>query len=290
MSKKRIISIYVSHKSDEFINKFGRDHKSELGDSVYVVNSSACLSTIDESLGFNVIEANENVGFSAANNIAVHHCKYTNSDYLLFINPDVSLPQKWLTNVIDILNDPKYSDTGIFTVPLLGYDFDSSAPTGTVDSLGVSHTWYGRWYDISKGCDANSISKDASPYEIQAACGALMLINKDVISALLNKDGYIFNESYFMYKEDIELSIRVRKLGKKIMMIPSLPAYHCRGWANKRRDSPYWARELSARNELRMHSRYYWRYIPYSLFKYLYVRFIEYRATSKDNIKPIENK
>ena len=114
-----------------------------------------------------------------------------------------------------------------------------------------------------------------TPYEIQAACGALMLVNKDVIIELLNKDGFVFNESYFMYKEDIELSIRTRRLGKKILMIPEAPAFHCRGWAKKRAGSPYWAKELSARNEFKMHLMYYWRFLPYSICKYIYVRFFE---------------
>lgn len=275
MRNIKVVSVYVAHHSDNFINKFGFRHKNELGDYVYVINSSSTSSDIDSSLGFQVIDINKNVGFSAANNIGIHHCLKGNPDFFLIINPDVSLPPKWLLNVINVINDTQYSDVGIFTVPLLGYDFEENSPDGFVDSLGIDHTWYGRWFDVSQGDDISVLNKDLSPYEVLAACGALMLIHKDVVRELLDKDGYVFNEAYFMYKEDIELSIRTRKLGKKIMMIPSAPVFHCRGWASNRVDSPYWARELSARNELKMHLKYYWNFLPYSFLKYLYVRFFE---------------
>ena len=275
MEKIKLVSIYVSHFSDEFINKFGLNHKNELGDVVYVINSSTAASEIDASLGFQVININKNIGFSAANNIGINHGLKSDPDYILIINPDISLPSKWLANVTNIITDPRYSGVGIFTVPLLGYDFIKDEPNGVLDSAGIRHTWYGRWYDVSQGDDISSLNMELAPYEVQAACGALMLVKKDVALELLDKDGYVFNESYFMYKEDVELSIRIRRLGKNILMIPAAPAFHCRGWAKDRADSPYWARELSARNELKMHLKYCWRFLPYSILKYLYVRFCE---------------
>lgn len=285
-----IISIYVSHDSEHFINKFALRHSCELGDKTIILNSSARPYLVDDKLAVEIYELGKNIGFAAANNIGIELGLKDNPDFFLIINPDVLLPVSWLKNVLGVINDMRKLDVGIFTVPLLGYDFEADKPNGLVDSLGVDHTWYGRWFDVSQGDDVCVLKKAILPYEVTAACGALMLIDKDVVCNLLDKDGYVFNESYFMYKEDLELSLRVRKLNKKIMMIPSASVFHCRGWAKERADSPYWARKLSALNELKMHLKYYWRFLPYSFLKYFYVMFFERYTSKKSNLISVKKK
>lgn len=273
--KFSVISIYVSHNSEAYIKRFSDRHKGELGKKVFLVNSS--LNSIDENKfpDFEVINIGGNIGFAAANNAGIEQGIKLEPDYILIVNPDVFLPASWLMSVLEVINGLQRCNVGAFIVPLLGYDFEKDKPTGLVDSMGMSYTWYGRWFDVSKGGDVNALDKKKLPYEVQAACGALVLIHKDVVCELLEKDGFVFNESYFMYKEDIELSLRIRRLGKSILMIPSAPAFHCRGWAKERADSPDWARKLSSLNELKMHLKYCWRFLPYSFIKYFYVRFFE---------------
>jgi len=269
-----VTSIYVSHNSDEYIKKFSNKHINELGDKVFLVNSSMNDIEVDCFSGFEVINIGKNVGFSVANNIAVNASIDDSTDYYMFINPDVYLPPEWKKKISLFLCDQKYSDIGIFTVPLLGYDFARDMPTGLIDSLGIYKTWFGKWYDYLAGMPVSLFVKDASPFPVPSACGALMIVRRSVVQSLLLKNGYVFNESYFMYKEDIELSIRVRRLGKEVLMVPSIPAYHCRGWDGSR-NSPYWKRLLSAKNELSMHLKYYWRFVPYSALKYFYVKYLE---------------
>ena len=275
MSQLSVISIYVSHASELLIKKFSARHIDELGDKVFLINSSSEDIGSDLFSDFEVVNMSENIGFASANNVGISAGLQYKPDFFLIINPDVLLPDGWLNSIEAYLLDKQYRDVGVFTVPLLGYDSVEDSPSGLIDSLGIDHTWYGKWFDVSQGEDIDVLCDDGSPYELPAACGALMLIRRSVVSELLDNDGYVFNETYFMYKEDIELSIRVRRLGKKIMMIPAEKVFHCRGWAKDRMASPYWAREMSARNELNMHLKHHWLFLPYSLSKYLYVRFFE---------------
>ncbi len=273
MERLSVISIYVSHNSDAYIKKFSSRHRAELGEKIFLINSSSNDIEVEDYYDFGVVNIGENIGFSAANNVGIKIGAKYEPDYFLLVNPDVFLPTSWLQNLLKVIDD--LHNVGVFTVPLLGYDFEKDKPTGLIDSLGISHTWFGRWFDVSQGDSVAVLNKELPPYDVPAACGALMLIHKDVVCELLDKDGYVFNESYFMYKEDIELSIRVKKLGRKIMMIPSAPAFHCRGWSKSRVNTSYWARKLSARNELKMHARFFWRFLPYSIAKYIYVRYFE---------------
>lgn len=274
MSKMSVVSVYVSHFSENYIDRFSTRHREELGRNVYVVNSSTKPYESEVEQRFCLIEAGSNVGFSKANNIGIKRGLSDEPDFFLIINPDVLLPPQWLSKVSEAI-DQVGSEVGIFTVPLLGYDFEADKATGLLDGVGIGCTWFGRWYDIWQGEDENVLDKSLLPYDVMAACGALMLIRREVICELLDKDGYVFNESYLMYKEDIELSTRARLIGWRIVLLPSVPVFHCRGWGKDRRDSPYWARLLSAKNELKMHARYYWRYLPYSILKYLYIIFLE---------------
>lgn len=147
MKNIKIVSIYVSHHSEEYVKKFGLLHKEQLGDCVYVVNSSTSASKIDESLGFEIIEINNNIGFSAANDIGIRAALKYNPDYILIINPDVLLPSLWLTTVLKEVSVMQGSKLGVLSVPLLGYGFEKNKPNGLIDSLGIEHTWYGRWFE-----------------------------------------------------------------------------------------------------------------------------------------------
>lgn len=280
MKQLSVVSIYVSHNSEKYIKKFSNRHRDELGEKVFIINSSSEDIDTEKFPDFEIINMGDNVGFSAANNTGIKLGAEYEPDYFLLVNPDIFLPSLWLRNMLEVIDSLSVDNIGIFTVPLLGYDFNKDAPTGLIDSLGVKHTWFGRWFDISLGDSVTALNVDLPPYEVPAACGALMLIHKGAIADLLGKDGYVFNESYFMYKEDIELSVRIRRLGKKILVVPSVPAYHCRGWDGNRK-SPYWKRLLSAKNELSMHLNHCWWFVPYSSLKYIFVKFVEKKLYEK---------
>ena len=84
----------------------------------------------------------------------------------------------------------------------------------------------------------------------------------------------VFDPAFFMYKEDIDLSLRMRAQGWRILYVPGLLCHHVRGW-QRRRFVTRQARYLSVRNELRLCLRNGGRGLPYGLAKYVYVVAIE---------------
>lgn len=66
--------------------------------------------------------------------------------------------------------------------------------------------------------DSDYFSK---PVELLAACGASMLIKREVISQIGFLDGH-----YFMYYEDVDLSMRAWRAGWKIMYAPKSIGFH----------------------------------------------------------------
>jgi GT2 family glycosyltransferase len=213
----------------------------------------------------------QNIGFCAANNRGVAAAGPT--DGYLFVNPDCFLAPDWLERATAAL--AAHPETGLLSSPLLGYDITADAPSGKMDSAGIARSRLGRWYDVGQGQPIGAVPLPATPWEPQAICGALMLMPQVVAETLRRQDGCIFDESLFMYKDDIDLSLRVRRLGYRLLMLPTAHSWHCRGWNPDRCAVPQWARRMSARNEVRVALRHRSAYLPLYLLKYTYVRWCE---------------
>lgn len=85
----------------------------------------------------------------------------------------------------------------------------------------------------------------------------------------------VFEPDFFLYKEDIELCLRIRKLGWRIVYHPEIKGYHCRGWQKNRQRIPYQQRLTAARSELILYKKHPSFYICWAVFKYLLVRWLK---------------
>ena len=85
----------------------------------------------------------------------------------------------------------------------------------------------------------------------------------------------VWDEEFFMWKDDLDLCLRIRRAGWVVMYLPHLKAYHCRGWSPERKKMPKWHRVLSVRNDIRVCMRARSPYLLYALAKYFYVKVIE---------------
>ena len=91
-------------------------------------------------------------------------------------------------------------------------------------------------------CDIDK-EEYSTPYEITNGCGAaIMLFKEDFIRC----GG--FDEQFFMYYEDTDMSFRLRKLGKKIMFCPTAVVRHVHTGSSKEW-SPFFCYQV-ARNKL----------------------------------------
>lgn len=222
------------------------------------------------------IEKHENIGFVAGNNKAIeqeHGC-----DWVLLLNPDARIEGRALDDLLAIAVREDNADVGIFSVPLIRYDIKENKPLELYDSLGINCSKLGKWQDVGSNQPIKSININDIEKMPEAICGAFMLIRNDALLQCKDKKGLIgFERSYYMYKEDIELSQRFKANGWKLRIAENLSAYHCRGWNSTRSDTPYWARYHSAVNDLDLAIRYKNRAFPYALLKYIWVRFFEKR-------------
>lgn len=262
-----ISAIIVTHNNSASIRKTIESLRSQttaVHKIIVVDNASKDPSYLKQIEPFcSVIYSPTNLGFCAANNLGWRHAAL-DSSYILFINPDAFLTPTFIEEAISFME--KNSTCGALSAPLLGYDFISDKGTGHYDSTGIFFTWYGRWYDRDQG---KPVERTRPLEEVPALCGALLFCRKKALEEVQLSQDKIWESTYFMYKDDIELSLRLRKKGWKLVLISTPFAYHGRGWSKKRSLMSKSARLYSARNEVALNWRFgNWRFLPYSLLKW----------------------
>lgn len=171
-----------------------------------------------------VIDNGCNAGFGKANNIAL--AKATGR-YVLFLNPDTVVAERTIPGCIEYMD--AHPDTGAVGVRMqygdghFALESRRSLPTPSVAFWHM--TGIGRLFSHSRVFAKYHLSYLDRDREcgIDVVSGAYMFIRKEV----LDKIGG-FDEAFFMYGEDIDLSYRILQQGYKNCYLP-LPIVHYKG-------------------------------------------------------------
>ena len=160
-----------------------------------------------------VVESGENLGFGKGNNLGVH--TYPNYDAYLFLNNDVSVPKDWLKELVKVIeNDNKIGAVG----PKVLYSKKKNGKY-IVNSAGIQVDKHFMAYDRYDKEEDNP--KYDVVEEIDALMGGAFLVRRDVFE----KAGG-FNPKMFLYYEDIDLSLRIKDLGYKVMYCGKSKVFH----------------------------------------------------------------
>jgi len=251
--------------------------QSRRPDTVIVVdNCSSDASYLDflkEIPNCQLLKLPRNEGFCGGNNRGFAIAR--GYEYILFLNPDAFLAKRFIEEATCIMNDPVNSRVGALSGALLGFDVAEDRPTGRLDSTGIFQTWYGKWYDRGQGAAYPTGDQESARLEsVPALCGALMFCRPRALEEVTIRRTEIFDSTFFMYKEDIDLSLRLRRRGWIVAYCAYLHCHHARGWAGRSAMAPF-SKYLSARNELRICLRNRARGFAYSSIKFLYVCLFE---------------
>ena len=265
---RAVAAIVVTHNSASCLTQclqalVGQNEKFA---EIVVVDSgsddTSYLHTLNEQYPFQLIKK-PNIGFACANNQGVSAlCKSV--DHILFLNPDVFLPPSFVHCALKISNENPQA--GIVSGKLMGFSLQNNKATGRIDSTGVQRRIYGRWVDRGQG-EADHGQYDL-PEEMSALCGALLFCRKTALDSL---KGPVFDPDFFLYKEDIELCLRMRKRGWKLLYHPEIQAYHCRGWQGERKSMSSFLRKTAARSEILLYRKHPSPYMVWAMFKYFLV-------------------
>jgi len=148
--------------------------------------------------------------YCRANNLGIKHSK---GEYIAFLNNDTKVDKNWLIELIKVIERDK-SIGGVG-----GKILFKDGKDGRIESTG--HKALPNFYWTDRG----SLEKDVGQYdileEVDSLCGGAILYRKEVL-----KDVNYFDEDFNMYLEDVDISIRVKKEGWKLIYVPQSIVYH----------------------------------------------------------------
>jgi GT2 family glycosyltransferase len=172
--------------------------------------------------------AGKNLGFAKAFNLMIKQALEIGAEYFLALNPDMILEPECCTKLVKAIE--MNNTIGAVQPKILKWDFINKKKTEQVDSLGLIITSEHRFYDFRQG-ETDNLSVNGTPYEVFGFTGAAALLNLRALEDVAFNNGRYqeyFDELMFMYKEDCDLSYRLRLAGWKIILAPDAIVYHDR--------------------------------------------------------------
>lgn len=268
-----LATIIVTHESQQVLPRCIESLHNQTApvNKIILVDSgsldTAYLDAYEHSESIQVFKT-DNIGFSAANNYGFRQLP-SSYQFILFLNPDTFLEQGCISSaLVTMRQDP---EIGLLSGKLYRFDPDTGKPTGRLDSTGIFRTWYGRWYDRGRGREDTG-KYDKPEIDIPAVCGAFMFCRREALEDAALNDRDIFDPGFFLYKEDIELCIRLRKKGWRLLYQPLCIGWHGRGWKSCRRAIPKEIRQMAARNEVLLYTKHHSPYMLWAVLKLWLVR------------------
>lgn len=201
-----------------------------IGEAIVVDNASSDGSAKGltfSGIDLRVIENSENRGFGAACN---QGAEIARGKYLLFLNPDAVLESDSIAGALGAINSTEYGNVGVCGIQLIdesGCVARSCARQPTVwhfvaSSLGLDRLFPAASYVMREwGHDSIRV--------VDHVIGAFYLLRRDVFTAVGG-----FDERFFVYLEDLDLSVRLKAAGYLSLYFSGVQALHKGGGTSEK--------------------------------------------------------
>ncbi len=199
--------------------------------------------------GVELMEFEDNAGFAGGVNRGIRRALEQNFEYIALFNNDAVANKHWLKELVRSADSHKKA--GIVTGKFMKMDKKH------LDSTGDNYSIWGMPFPRGRNQLDNG-QYDRTEYVFGATGGASLYRSKMLL------DIGLFDEKFFAYYEDVDISFRAQLQGWKVLYEPSAVSYHhVSGTSSKLGDfSRYHATKnfymLYAKN---MPASLYWRYI-----------------------------
>ena len=233
----------------------------ELKSEVIVVDNSSSddsCEILNNKFPFvKLIQNDKNVGFSKANNLGVSKAK---GKYICILNPDTVLQE----NTFDVIlkfykSNQKVGFVGCHMLDGNGTFLEESKRvvpsifSSFMKVLGVSKFYY------------SALDKDKRGY-VDILAGAFMFVEKTIYDSLKG-----FDEDYFMYGEDIDLSYKALKKGYLNYYLGDVKIIHFKGESTDK-NSVYVNRFYNAMYIF--YTKHFNKFLVTKIFAYSFFKFI----------------
>ncbi|MEP6711037.1 MAG: glycosyltransferase family 2 protein [Ferruginibacter sp.] len=176
-----------------------------------------------------------NAGFAKANNSVLNEVM---GEYILFLNPDTIIPEDCFTKCLNFCKiHPNCGAVGVRMINASGIFLKESKRSlplpmasffklAGLAKLFPSSKFFARYY-------AGHLPQNTTN-EVDALAGAFMMLSKEAVEKTQG-----FDESFFMYGEDIDLSYRIQKAGLKNYYFADTTILHFKGESTQKLSGTY---------------------------------------------------
>jgi GT2 family glycosyltransferase len=169
------------------------------------------LDIISDYSNIELIRHSKNLGYAGGVNAGFRRAVKLDMDYVAPFNNDAVADKDWLLNLVRSIE--KQADVGIVTSKILSSDGKS------IDSTGDYYTIWGLPYPRGRG------STDIDAFDVKTdvfgASGGASLYKITMLQMI-----GLFDEDFFAYYEDVDLSFRAQLAGWKVRYAPKAVVYH----------------------------------------------------------------
>ncbi|MBP6005762.1 glycosyltransferase family 2 protein [Candidatus Saccharibacteria bacterium] len=193
--------------------------KQTISHDVLIIDNASIDGSIDNALkefpATIVLKQSKNHGFAGGVNRGIKYAQINQYQYLAILNNDALVRPNWLENLLELINQ----DDKIAIVAPKVLRQDKKDGHYLIDSIGEYYALAGGPYPKARN------EQDRGQYnvarEIPMASGAASIYRTDIF----NEIG-LFDEKFFIYYEDCDISLRARRKGYSIWYQPKSVVYH----------------------------------------------------------------
>ena len=172
----------------------------------------------EKNKNIHIIKNEKNEGFARANNQAIKYSIKNGFDYVLLLNNDTIIKYDLLGSLIKQSNTLNQQ---IIQPLILNYDGSKIWNAG-----GTVNNFFGTFHTLKKGKIFKNFKSNSCLTEWFTGC--CVFINTDIF-----KDIGYFDERFFAYYEDIDFSIRLKKMGYSIALMTDSHLQHYESASSK---------------------------------------------------------
>jgi len=167
------------------------------------------------------IKNEENLGFSAGNNVGIRFALERMADYVLLLNNDTEVEKDFLARLVEAAE--KNEKIGIASPVIFnGHNRQIWFSGGRI-----------KWLQMKAVNE--QIASTAESYATSFITGCAMLVRSSVF-----KEIGLLDEDFFLYLEDVDFSLRARRAGFKNIVVTASWVYHLEKSEEKLKQKTYW--------------------------------------------------
>ncbi|MDB5177140.1 MAG: glycosyl transferase family protein [Candidatus Saccharibacteria bacterium] len=280
--EKKVAFIVVCWNNKKLLEECIQSIKAQTykNTAIYLIDNASTDGSADyvekNHPDIKLVRSDKNNGFAKGNNILIKKASQDSSvGYFAFVNTDATLAPTWTEKLVVVAeSNPKTAGLQGLTMDYYNHHITDSEHIYIAPNL--QSTQYGYEKPVNKQNHATHLVMG-----VNAAAAMYTRAFVDV-----QPFDTLFDESFFMYLEDVDVSLRAFNMGWANYFVADAHAYHMGSVSSKTRSSDfalYWtSRNQFALLTKNMPARVFWRSFPkFAKFEIQFIRHLRKNYSKK---------